>query len=82
MLMNSLMADLQIYRLIYIALRWTEVGFVYRVYVVDVLVTTIFGLLYNKRWSVNMFRAQSSTQHVSVNYKFAEPLVTLSLSMV
>lgn len=48
--MNSLMADLQIYRLIYVALRWTEVGFVYRAYVVDVLVTTIFGLLYNKRW--------------------------------
>lgn len=55
MLMSPLMADLHIYTLIYIVLRWTGVGFVDRVYIVDVLVMTIFGFLYNKRWSINKY---------------------------
>ena len=49
------MADLQIYITISIALWWIGVGFVYRVYIVDVLVTTICGFLYNKRWTINKY---------------------------
>lgn len=45
MLTNSLMADFQIYRLIYMALRWREVGFVCRVYIVDILVTNIWTFI-------------------------------------